>query len=141
MLYLKLTEFHKLRPCTLLLAGFLMIVPTALNTGSTGTQSQSEITDRQKSNTDAVTVVASGNGLKVNTIQVGLSMGVDQVGDGNTRYNVAPRLQSRIRKNPEFAAFAKLLQATSNKKYSPEEIKRLYLDFKNWSLKNNTRSQ
>ncbi|MEO1160867.1 MAG: hypothetical protein AAFW74_10515, partial [Pseudomonadota bacterium] len=80
-------------------------------------------------------------GLKVKPVQAGLNMGADPVGDDYALHEVAPRLQSRIRKNPEFAAFAKLLQATSDKKYSPEEIKRLYFDFKNWSLKNNARSQ
>lgn len=51
------------------------------------------------------------------------------------RQTVAPRLQSRIKKNTEFAAFVKLVQSTSSKKYSPEELLKLYLSYKDWSQK------
>lgn len=140
MPYLKITENPRLTPRILLLAGFCLIVPAMPGNGPAWAQSLSEITVRQKANAGAVTIVGD---LSVTTgpIRVGLSKGMEQAGDDNARQNVAPRLQSRIRKNPEFAAFAKLLQATSKKKYSSKEIKRLYLDFKDWSLKNNHQSQ
>ena len=117
MPFLKITENPKLSSCILLLAGLCIIVPAAPGAGPARAQSQAD------------------------PIHIGLNMSVEQAGDGSAQQKVAPRLRSRIRKNPEFAAFAKLLQATSDKKYSTEEIKRLYLDFKNWSQKNNTRSQ
>lgn len=58
-----------------------------------------------------------------------------------SRQVAAPKLQSRIEKNSEFAAFVKLVQATSKKKYSPEEILRLYLSYKDWSQKTDAQSQ
>jgi TRAP transporter TAXI family solute receptor len=58
-----------------------------------------------------------------------------------SRQAVAPRLQSRIKKNSEFAAFVKLVQATSKKQYSPEEILKLYLSYKDWSQKTDAQSQ
>ena len=57
------------------------------------------------------------------------------------RQTVPPRLQSRIKKNSEFAAFVKLVQSTSNKKYSPEELLRLYLSYKDWSQTGSAQSQ
>lgn len=58
-----------------------------------------------------------------------------------SRQTAAPRLQSRIKKNSEFAAFVKLVQATSKKKYSAEELLRLYLSYKDWSQNSGTQSQ
>ena len=58
-----------------------------------------------------------------------------------SRQDVAPRLQSRIKKNTEFAAFVKLLRATSNKKYTREQLLRLYLSSKDWSQTSNAPSQ
>ena len=58
-----------------------------------------------------------------------------------SRQEVAPRLQSRIKKNSEFAAFVKLVQATSKKNYSPEELLALYLSYKDWSQKSTAQSQ
>jgi len=57
------------------------------------------------------------------------------------RQDVSPQLQSRIKKNSEFAAFVKLVQATSKKKYSAEEILRLYLSYKDWSQNSSAQSQ
>ena len=58
-----------------------------------------------------------------------------------SRQDVAPRLRSRIKKNKEFAAFVKLLRATSNKKYTREELLRLYLSYKDWSQNSSAPSQ
>ena len=52
-----------------------------------------------------------------------------------SRQVVPAGFKSRIKKNTEFAAFVKLVQATSNKKYSPEELLALYLSYKDWSEK------
>ncbi|MEM7633817.1 MAG: TAXI family TRAP transporter solute-binding subunit [Pseudomonadota bacterium] len=40
-----------------------------------------------------------------------------------------------VNKNSEFAAFVKLVQTTTNKKYSPNELLKLYLSYKDWSEK------
>ncbi len=58
-----------------------------------------------------------------------------------SRQTVAPRLQSRIKKNTEFAAFVKLVQSTSSKKYSPEELLKLYLSYKDWSQTSSAQNQ
>ncbi|MEO1162019.1 MAG: TAXI family TRAP transporter solute-binding subunit, partial [Pseudomonadota bacterium] len=44
-------------------------------------------------------------------------------------------LKPEIKKNSEFAAFVKLVQTTTNKKYSPNELLKLYLSYKDWSEK------
>ncbi|MGI9511800.1 MAG: hypothetical protein ACR2OL_02770, partial [Anderseniella sp.] len=41
----------------------------------------------------------------------------------------------KIENNTEFAAFVKLVQTTTNKEYSPEELLKLYLSYKDWSEK------
>lgn len=58
-----------------------------------------------------------------------------------SRQDVAPRLQSRIKKNPDIAKFVTLLLANSNKNYSPEELSTLYLSYKEWLQKSNAKSQ
>jgi len=55
-----------------------------------------------------------------------------------SRQDIAPRLQSRITKNPDFAEFVKFLRADSNKNYSPEELLTLYLSYKDWLQMHNT---
>lgn len=44
-------------------------------------------------------------------------------------------LKPKIENNSEFAAFVKLVQATTNKEYSPDELLKLYLNYKDWSEK------
>ncbi len=44
-------------------------------------------------------------------------------------------LKPKIENNSEFAAFVRLVQATTNKKYSPQELLKLYLSYKDWSEK------
>ena len=58
-----------------------------------------------------------------------------------SRQDVAPRLQSRITKNPDFAEFVKLLRAASEKNYSQEELLTLYLSYKDWLQMRNTQSK
>ena len=52
-----------------------------------------------------------------------------------SRQVIPTGLKPKLQKNSEFAAFVKLVQATSNKKYSPDELLRLYLSYKDWSEK------
>ena len=58
-----------------------------------------------------------------------------------SRQTVPPRLQLRFKKNSEFDAFVKLVQATSNKKYTPEELLTLYLSYKDWLQNSGAQSQ
>ena len=44
-------------------------------------------------------------------------------------------LKPKIENNSEFTAFVKLVQATTNKEYSPQELLKLYLSYKDWSEK------
>ena len=44
-------------------------------------------------------------------------------------------LKPKIENNSEFTAFVKLVQSTTNKKYSPQELLKLYLSYKDWSEK------
>jgi TRAP transporter TAXI family solute receptor len=50
-----------------------------------------------------------------------------------SRQVIPTGLKPKIQKNSEFAAFVKLVQSTTNKKYSPDELLRLYLSYKDWS--------
>ena len=68
------------------------------------------------------------------------------IGSGSDRVigsgqDVAPRLQSRIMKNPDFVEFVKFVSAASRKNYSPEELLTLYLSYKDWLQKRNTQSK
>ena len=53
----------------------------------------------------------------------------------DSRQVVPAGFNSKTKKNSEFAAFVKLVQSTSSKKYSPEELLKLYLSYKDWSQK------
>jgi len=134
--------------CFLLLAGLCLIVPTAVSAGSAEARDQPQNITYQHVNAGTVTTITGGADSSSNTRlhlvtvlvvknDLGEQPGID---DGSSQH-VAPRLQSRIKKNPEFAAFVKLVRATSNKKYTPEELQRLYLSFKEWSHKNSAPSQ
>ena len=134
--------------CFLLLAGLWFIVPTVVSAASAPAQDQPGNFRYQKVNAGTVTASAgdadSNSNIYLHLAKVfvvkndlGGQPGID---DGSSQH-VAPRLQSRIRKNPEFAAFVKLVRATSNKEYSPEELRRLYLSFKEWSHKNSAPNQ
>ena len=134
--------------CFLLLAGLWLIVPTAVSAGPAEAQDRPENVAYQHVNAGTVTTITGGADSSSNIYlhlakvfviknDLGEQPGID---DGSSQH-VAPRLQSRIRKNPEFAAFVKLVRATSNKEYSPEELQRLYLSFKEWSHKNSAPSQ
>jgi len=58
-----------------------------------------------------------------------------------SRQDVAPRRQSRIKKNSDFAEFEKMVRANSKKNYSPEELLTLYLSYKDWLQKGNAQSK
>ncbi|WP_108881461.1 TAXI family TRAP transporter solute-binding subunit [Anderseniella sp. Alg231-50] len=52
-----------------------------------------------------------------------------------SRQVIPTGLKPKIKKNSEFAAFVKLVQTTTNKEYSPNELLKLYLSYKDWSEK------
>ena len=142
----KITPIPK--SCFLLLAGLLFIVPTVVSAAPAPGQDQPGNFRYQKVNAGTVTVSA-GDAAGSSDIYLHLAKvlvvkndlgGQPGIDDGSSQH-VAPRLQSRIRKNPEFAAFVKLVRATSNREYSPEELQRLYLSFKEWSHKNSAPDQ
>ncbi|NNJ74654.1 MAG: hypothetical protein HKP56_05790 [Anderseniella sp.] len=119
-----------------------------MSAGPTGAQDQPENFAYQDVNAGTVTTITGNADRNSNTylhlakvFVVKNDLGEEPGIDDGSHQHVAPRLQSRIRKNPEFAAFVKLVRATSNKDYSPEELQRLYLSFKEWSHKNSAPSQ
>lgn len=134
--------------CVLLLAGLLLGVPTAVCAGPAPAQDRSDNADYQNAITRTVTVISADADSNSNpylhlakVFVVKNDLGEEPGIDDGSHQQVAPRLQSRIRKNSEFAAFVKLVKATSNKKFSAEELQRLYLSFKEWSHKNSAPSQ
>jgi len=119
-----------------------------VSAGPASAQDRTDNVNYQNANTRTMTVIAAGADSSSNPylhlakILVLKNEPGDESGIGDmSRQEVAPRLQSRIRKNPEFAAFVKLVQATSKKQYSPEEIFKLYLSYKEWSQKPGAQSQ
>lgn len=124
--------------CFLLLAGLWLVVPTAVSAGPAEPQIQPDTIDYRNVNTDT----SSTTGLHLAKVLVLKNEPDEEYGIGDVlRQRVAPRLQSRIKKNPEFAAFVKLVQATSEKQYSPEEMLKLYISYKEWSKKTGAQSQ
>jgi len=141
MPYQQVTETRRLKPCILLLTGLWLIVPTAMGSGPAGAQTQPENAIGQQAHTgalngDSITYQQLASVRRVKTeLRASPDIGYQ------SRQEVAPRLQSRIRKNSEFAAFVKLVEATSDRKYSPEELRKLYLSFKEWSQNNGAPNQ
>lgn len=134
--------------CFLLLAALWLVVPTAVSAGPAEAQDQLENLAFQHVNAGTVTTITgeadSSSNIHLHLAKIFVvknNLGEEPGIDDGSRQHVAPRLQSRIRKNSEFAAFVKLVRATSNKEYSSEELQKLYLSFKEWSHKNSVPSQ
>ncbi|MEO9874312.1 MAG: hypothetical protein ABJM26_19530 [Anderseniella sp.] len=141
MPYQQVTETPQLKPCILLLTGLWLIVPTAMGSGPAGAQTQPENTVGQQAHASALDSVSITYQKSASVRRVKTELRALPGISYQSRQDVAPRLQSRIRKNSEFAAFVKLVEATSDRKYSPEELRRLYLSFKEWSQNNGAPSQ
>lgn len=146
MPYPKVIQIPK--PCFLLLAGLWLVAPMALGTGPAGAHTQTENVFSQNENASTAAIIAGGTDDASSTYRqlarvskvTNELRGAPTISDGSHGF-VAPRLQSRIKINPEFAAFVKLVRSTSDKKYSPAQLRKLYISFKEWSLKNDAQSQ
>ncbi len=131
--------------CVLLLAGLLLGVPTTVSAAPAPTQDRADSVD---ASSRTMTVNADGTeSSSTPYLQLAKILVLKNEPDGESgigglsRQQVAPRLQSRIRKNAEFAAFMKLVQATSKRPFSEKEIFKLYLSYKEWSQKTGAQSQ
>lgn len=117
----------------MLLAGLCLIMPAALSPAPAAAQDQPGNAVHRETGKD-VTGGFSGTHLHLAKVIVLKNELRERAGsDDVPQQAVAPRLQSRIKKNSQFAAFVKLVRATSKRHYTAEELRKLYLSFKAWS--------
>ena len=125
----------------LLVAGLLLFVPATASAAPAGAHGHPEKAVNWNADTRGIDGIPRTylRLAKVIVLKNELREAPD-INDG-LHQPVAPRLQSRIKKNSEFAAFVKLVRATSKRKYTAEELRKLYLSFKAWSYHNSTMGQ
>ncbi|MEM7636219.1 MAG: hypothetical protein AAF299_16765 [Pseudomonadota bacterium] len=130
MTYFRVTGTPAIKPLILRLTGLCLIALTADSISPVRAQAPLDNVIRQHANGGKMTVITAGlDGV----FHVKNELGVSPEIGHRPRQHVAPRLQSRIRKNTEFAAFVKLVKATSDRDFSPQELRKLYLSYKEWS--------
>lgn len=139
MPYSKITRYSK--PALLFLAGLWLIAPAVVSAGPAGAQSLQGAIDHRQAYADGTQYTSRANIHLAKIIVLNNDLREAPGGHDGVYQPVAPRLQSRIRKNSEFAAFVKLVRATSKRKYTAEELQKLYLSFKAWSYHNSTTGQ
>ncbi|MEM9473101.1 MAG: hypothetical protein AAGA00_14185 [Pseudomonadota bacterium] len=120
-----------------MLTGLWLIAPVALNPAVAGAQSQPEAAVHQNTNASGTVGRASPHLRLAKVIVLKNELRERAGSDDLSQQSVAPRLQSRIKKNSQFAAFVKLVRATSKRQYTAEELQKLYLKFKAWSYQRN----
>lgn len=138
MTYFRVTETRAIKPFFLRLTGLCLIALTAPSIGPVHAQGQLETVIRQDADDGTMPIITAGVGSVFhvkNETRVSPGIGYQP------RQHVAPRLQSRIRKNTEFAAFVKLVKATSDRQFSQQELRKLYLSYKEWSQNKDAPSQ
>lgn len=139
MPYSEITRNPKLG--ILLLAGLCLIAPAVLSSEPAEAHYQPETIDHQKAHVRAAGNASATYSHLAKIIVLKNDMRAAPGNNDSAYQPVAPRLQSRIRKNSEFAAFVKLVRATSKRKYTAEELQKLYFSFKAWSYHNGTTDQ
>ena len=123
------------------MAGLWLIGPAVVSAGPAGAQNLQGAIDHRQTYAGSAGYRAAAN-LHLAKIIVLKNEVREAPGSQDGAYQpVAPRLQSRIRRNTEFAAFVKLVRTNSKRTYTTEELQKLFLSFKAWSYHNSAAGQ
>ena len=125
----------------LLLAGFCVFMPAAADAGPVSSQFQPEYIGHQIAPARGGDTVAGSHLHLAKIIVLKNELRARPGSDDMADQAVAPRLQSRIRRNSEFVAFVKMVRATSKRKYTAQELRDLFVSFKKWSHHNRRSNQ
>lgn len=117
----------------LLLAGLWLVVPMASSSAPAGAQNQPENAVHQKTDAGGANGISGAYLHLAEVIVLKNELRTTPGSDDEPHQVGAPMLQATTKNNPEFVAFAKLVRATSKRKFTMEEMRQLYLSFKAWS--------